>query len=263
MRTSATPGREPSAPPAAVAVDAVREQEDEGALWSRWRERSDPAARLLLIERFRPFARTIAAAVYRRRARSDVEFEDYHQFALLGLIEAVERYDPARLAQFRTFAGPRIRGAILNGLERMTERLDIAAKRRQLERERISSALPALRPLEGEALLQQLGDIGVNVAVTFILDGIGLGEEARDAGREDPYRQVELRELGRQLGAMVARLPPRERAVLDMHYREGRTFEEIAAALDVSRPRASQLHRRAIERLRALISKAEGCDTAL
>lgn len=265
------PRRGESLPPppgqAAAVARAVPDGADpagrgERALWRRWQESADPAVRRAIVARYQPFAKAIASAVFGRRGRSGVEYDDCLQFALVGLLEAVDRYDPDRGAQFKTYAGPRIRGAILSGLARMTERQDMQSRRRQLERERISSALPALGALEGGELLRQLGDIGVNVAVTFILDGLGLGEDV-GASQPDPYRQLELRDIRKQVGEMVARLPPRERRVLDLHYHQGHTFEEIAAVLEVSRPRVSQLHRRAIERLRELVSKAEGCDTTL
>lgn len=259
MRTSARQDWDPRPHPAVEADAGAR---DEAALWSRWRDASDAIARELLVERYRQFAKTIAAVVYSRRSGGGVEFEDYQQFALVGLLEALDRYDPDRGAQFKTFAGPRIRGAILSGLERMTERQDLVAKRRQLERERITSAVPVLGALEGEALLVRLGDIGVNVAIEYVLDGIGLGEEAREE-LPDPYRQVELQQVREQVSAMTARLAPRERVVVQLHYAEGRTFEEIAETLEVSRPRVSQIHRRAIERLRSMLSKAEICDAKL
>ena len=100
---------------------------EERALWRRWRESADPAARALIIERYQPFAKAIASAVFGRRGRSEVEYEDYLQFALVGLLQAVDRYDPDRGAQFKTYAGPRIRGAILTGLERNGDVVEMAS----------------------------------------------------------------------------------------------------------------------------------------
>jgi RNA polymerase sigma factor for flagellar operon FliA len=240
-----------------------RAGEEESALWSRWRGCRDGAARAALIQQYEPLARRIAAAVFRRRPGNDVEFEDYRQFASVGLVEAVERFDPALGARFGTYAGPRIRGAVLSGLERMTERRRLAGTRKQLERERLASMLPDLGGLEGEALLERLGDLAVNVAFSIILDGLGLAPGTQKEGLAGPYAQLELHRTKRQIRAAVDRLPPRERLVIELHYHQERTLDEVARALEVSRPRACQLHKRALERLRDLVSKAESCDRNL
>jgi RNA polymerase sigma factor for flagellar operon FliA len=237
-------------------------EEEEPALWRRWRQSRDESARQALVEHHRAYARMIAVTVYGRRAHNDIEFEDYLQFAMLGLMESLDRYDPDRGVKFTTFAGRRIRGAVLSGLERMTELQDQGAMRRRLERERVASLVAELpRSRDGDALLAQLGDLGVSVAFAMILDGIGLGADA-EGSQTDPYAQLELRQAQRQVRAMVERLPERERHVVDMIYRHGRTLDDVAAVLAVTRARVSQLHRQAVERLRTLVSRIGECDAS-
>jgi RNA polymerase sigma factor for flagellar operon FliA len=175
----------------------------------------------------------------------------------------VERFVPDGRAQFRTFATARIQGAVLNGLSRLTERSHQAAVRRRLAAERTSSLVPHALALEPtDRLLGDLGDIGVSVAISLILEGSGMGEERRDGMPHEVYGRVELRQLHRQVWTMVERLPERERNVIEMHYRDARRFEEIARVLRLTKGRISQLHRQAVQRLRALVSRAETCDVS-
>src|SRR5207247_5117094 len=95
---------------------------EEAALWRQLRATSDAQAREKLLALHLPYARTLAATFYARRFHDEIEFGDYLQFASVGLLEALDRYDPGRGVQFRTFAARRMQGAILNGLEKLTEK---------------------------------------------------------------------------------------------------------------------------------------------
>jgi len=233
----------------------------EAELWRRLREDADAEARAELIELYRPYARSIAAKIYGRRSHEGVGFDDYQQLAMVGLLEAVDRYRPDLGARFTTFAGSRVQGAILNGLEKLTERHQQDATRRRLLAERASSLLPSGRALDnGGRLLEQLGDVGVSVAFALILDGSGMGPSRTDGFPNDAYGQLELREFHRQLWTLVSRLPEAERVVVERHYQDHWQFEEIAEHLGLSKGRVSQVHKAAVERLRRLAGKAERCD---
>ena len=97
------------------ATDRVNE------LWQRHLGEHDKEARAELIESHTGLAKKIAASMYGKRYRDHVEFEEFLQFGIVGLIESVDRYDPGKGATFETFASYRIRGSIINGLARMTE----------------------------------------------------------------------------------------------------------------------------------------------
>src|SRR5258708_33572734 len=115
--------------------------EEEAALWQRCVADRDRVLRAKLIERYLRTAQKLAAYAYSRRGPQAPEFADYLQWARLGMIEACDRYDPKREASFVTFAGYRIRGAILNGLERATEGAAQLAYRKHMEKERIDSVV--------------------------------------------------------------------------------------------------------------------------
>jgi RNA polymerase sigma factor FliA len=250
---------------AAIARPDPREagRDDEAALWRRSVREEDPAARALLAERYMPYARAIAGRLYARRPHREIEFDEYEQFAMVGLMEAVQRYLPDRGAKFTTYAMPRIQGAILNGLQQLSERQQQLAFRRRVAAERVESLTPeALSKDPTRQLLAQLQEIGVGMALGFLLEGTGMVLGGTEAVSEDPYASLELRRLHDQLWEMTERLTEREREILHMHYRKGIQFEEIARTLRLTKGRISQLHKQAVLRLRELVSKAESCDVA-
>jgi RNA polymerase sigma factor for flagellar operon FliA len=249
--------------PGVSAALAAEHADDESDLWRRWCGEANGAARSSLAERYMPYARALAAQLYAKRSHDEFQFEEYEQFGMVGLMEAIDRYLPDRGAQFKTFATPRIRGAILNGLERLSERQQQGAFRRRAAAERVASLTPqALSTDATQQLLEELEQIGVGVAIGFLLDAAGLSLGLQTGLPEDAYAQIETRQLHGQLWELVERLADRERQIIVMHYREARSFEEIAGALRLSKGRISQLHRQAVMRLSELFSKADRCDVA-
>src|SRR5262245_12196656 len=126
----------------------VSDDDSARTLWARFRHSRELTLRGRLIERYLPLARAAAARYYRLRPDDSVSFEDYLQYARIGLVEAIDDYDPGREASFETYSSYRIRGALLNGLTRESE---IAAKR-SLWRTRIQEGLGLAY------LLEQVGD---------------------------------------------------------------------------------------------------------
>src|ERR1041385_1197108 len=185
------------------------EREEEAALWQAYLAGRDAVLRGRLIERYLPEVHRIAAHAYARRGPQAPEFDDYLQWARLGLIEAFDRYEPAREASFMTFAGYRIRGAILNGLEHATEGAAQWAHRKALEEER-------------------LDDVTLGLALGFALEGSGLGAAPEGFA---PYRALELKRLRERLLLIVEALPERERRILKWHYFEQMDFQLGGGAL--------------------------------
>lgn len=229
------------------------------SLWRRLREEGDESARQCLFDAHLPYARTVAATYYGRRFSDDVEFSDFLQYARLGLVEAMDRYDPGRGVQFRTFAARRMHGAILNGLERFTEKHQQIAARRRLRAERAqdvkSTALadaPA-PPHDAHKLLRYVSEVGLGLAVCWMLEGTGMVENGEPAVAAPFYESAALRQLRDSLRDAVQALPPQERMVVQGHYFQDQPFHDIAATLQVTRGRVSQIHRQALLRLRALV----------
>jgi len=220
------------------------EREEEAALWQAYLAGRDAVLRGRLIERYLPEVHRIAAHAYARRGPQAPEFDDYLQWARLGLIEAFDRYEPAREASFMTFAGYRIRGAILNGLEHATEGAAQWAHRKALEEERLDSLVEGAD--EAEAL-ERLADVTLGLALGFALEDSGLGAAPEGF---DPYRVLELKRLRERLLLIVEALPERERRILKWHYFEQMDFKLVGAALGLSKGRISQLHSRGLKLMR-------------
>ena len=141
-------------------MDVVAPEIDDAALWSRLRGSGDGLARDELLKRHIPYARVVAATLYGRRFHDEIPFDDYLQLARLGMLEAMERFDPERGVQFRTFASRRMHGAILNGLERATEKQQQIAARRRVRAE-------ALQDVKELAATQAGGELAPRSAYTI------------------------------------------------------------------------------------------------
>ena len=240
---------------------------DDAGLWTRWRLHRDPAARDELLARHLPYARVIAAMVFGRRPSDEIAFDDCLQLARLGLLEAFERYDPDGGASFRTFAAPRMRGAVLDGIATLSERQQQVQLRRRLLRERARSLVPEPRdagprrrsPAADDAITL-LAEIGVGLAIGFMLEDTAMFDDGDTIGGDAAYRSVALRQLGRRLGRHVEDLPEPQRRVVKLHYLQGHPFEQVASDMGLSRGRISQLHRLALQNLRCCLDDGGAFD---
>lgn len=242
-----------------VPQPATGEAEDEASLWRRLRTDEDPAAvRERLIHLHTDYARMLAAKLYGGRFHDEIGFDEYFQLACVGLIESVDRYDPARGAQFRTFASQRIQGSILSGLERLTEKQQQIALKKRLQDQRNESLREGERSgdldrLAPDALLARLAEIGVGMAIGYLLEGSGMVQSAPTApSAATAYTRIELRQLQEAIHALVDQLPEQERKVIRAHYLQQIPFEEIAEMMSLTRGRISQVHRKALLRLREI-----------
>lgn len=211
-----------------------------------------------LVVRHLPLVRVIAARLYRLRWNQSVEFDDYCQMGAVGLVEAAQRFDPTRGAEFGTFASWRISGAILNGLARSTElHQQIASRKRMVDSRSASIAgeSEAAHDTSVEAALARLAKVAVGLAVGFMLEGSGMFDSGEAVTRFDGYASVAVRQLRTRLHAAVASLPWQERRVLEGHYFQQQSFVEIADDLGLTRGRISQIHKSALERLRAVLAQ--------
>ena len=240
------------------------EAADRRSLWAQFVVSRGPQLREQLIASYLSFTRTLAARSYRVRGDDSVPFDDYLQYARVGLVEAIDRYDPSRQASFETFAGYRIRGAILNGLGRETE---LAAQRdfwRTHSAERIESlqAYPTVSRPDAEAELEELVQLTMGLAIGFLLES---GEPVLidETVAANPYAATELAHLVDRLREAVNQLPEREQEIIRRHYFLQCEFQAIARELSVTKGRVAQLHAQALGRLRRLLAEAPQLDRRL
>jgi RNA polymerase sigma factor for flagellar operon FliA len=242
----------------------------EEQLWQRLRDHGDVAAREVLICRYRPFARIVAATYYGRRMDDDIAFDDYHQCALVAMIESVDRFDSQRGVQFKTFASRRMHGAILDGIESATEKQRQIAMRRRLREERVAVALKAAQDVRDKPsdsvddIFRVLAEVGIGLALGLMLEDSGMIAPAPDAVAPDQaYAHAEQRQLTMSVQRAVKMLTEQEQVVIRCHYLEHQLFGDIAAKLGLSKGRVSQVHRQALEKLRHLLGDGNALDILL
>lgn len=240
----------------------------EVALWELWRSHRDEDARAKLLSMHLPYARVVAASYFRKRFHNEIEFDDYLQLASVGLIEAMDRFDPTAGAQFKTFAARRMHGSILDGLERLTEKQQQIAARQRLKAQRAESlAEGVLESAKGvrpqEKALEYLAEAGLAFALAWLLDGTGMVEPVDRSETVPFYRSTEMRQTRERILDLVRGLPPQERKVIHGHYLQEQPFEQIATSMGLSKGRVSQLHHQALKRLRETLSATPVCDVSL
>lgn len=191
-----------------------------------------------------------AAKLYADRQIREIEFDEFYQYGLLGLIEAVDRFDPTRGVQFSTFASHRIRGAILSGIEKYCEKQQQIALRKRLRDERFQELLSDAGAGDTDPF-STLIEMAVGTAIGYMLEDSGMYQHDADtAYQHNVYRSRELSDLVRVMKDLVETLPPQEKSVIRYHYFQQIRFDEIASKMSLTKGRISQIHRKAMERLR-------------
>jgi RNA polymerase sigma factor for flagellar operon FliA len=231
------------------APDMVAGEESEAELWQALRERGDSDARLRIIELYTEFARMLAAKLFSTRPDDAVPFDDYLQHGRVGLIEAVDRFDPARGTSFEGYASHRIRGTILNGVARDTEQRAQHSQWRARVAERRESLAGAAGGDPASATLEDFARLAVGLAIGMMLDDPER-VQVDDSVEGNPYASAALAQTRERVRALVEQLPARERAIVRQHYYEQREFQELAAEMAVTKGRVSQLHSQALDRIR-------------
>jgi len=198
----------------------------------------------------------------------NVEINDLVNDGILGLIDAIEKYDDARGVKFETYAITRINGAILDAL-RSLDWVPRAVRQRARELDRTHQALEVelgrsprpdeiaermgLTPKELDQLLQRVRGTSVLSLEEFLPNEKGYEIPLVDTLKDDEHDvtgEVEQREVRNSLVDAVESLPPQERTVIALYYFEGQTLKEIKSALGVSESRVSQIHAQAVIHLR-------------
>jgi RNA polymerase sigma factor FliA len=231
------------------------------ALWASFTADRSQRVRAQLVEHYLPLARTVASRVYQTHEQDGVPFADYLQYARVGLLESIDRFDGARGVPFSAFAQHRIRGAILNGLGNESELLAQRQEWLRAARERRSSLEAEHIPSPRDATLQQFAELAMSLAVSHLLERAA--EQIDEAPERNPYAATELRQLRHALRQGIEQLPARERDLLRAHYYEQREFQDIAAQLSLTKGRISQLHARAIAQLRLALATTSAVNRQL
>ena len=232
-------------------------------LWQGYKATGDLELRNRLVVQYSPLVKYVAGRV-RSGLPQSVEQSDLISEGVIGLIDAIDRFEPERGLQFQTYAVPRIRGAMVDSL-RSSDWVprSLREKKRDIERAQASLETRLGRTPSDAEVAAELG-IAVSdlreayrkMSYTNVasIDELGVSDElvphAPD-GSGDP-------DLGPELLEAVHTLPERDRIIVALYYFEGLTLAEIGQVLGVTESRVSQLHSRAALTLRRKLLQAAG-----
>ncbi len=235
--------------------------EESERLWQRLLRENDLSARQTLIDQHLPLARAIAGSLFAGRPGSDVEFGDYLQYAIVGLIEAIDRYDPTQNASFATYAAHRVHGSVLSGVEKLTERREQGAFKKRLRNERAQSIGAGIGRQDND-LFYEMVDVAIGLALGYMLDDSGLYRDDNASTADEPYHSLEVKALRENVRTIVAALPDKERMIIQYHYYHYMSFTDIAEILGVSKGRVSQMHLHGLALLRQAYENWHKVDVA-
>jgi len=216
-------------------------------IWYRFTRKKDLITRNELTKFYLPFVKQVSGYIFRKRATNEVEYEDYYQFGVVGLLEAIDRYEFDNNAVFTTYATYRIKGAIYSGLASLTEKRSQYKFRNKLLKESIES-LDANQGDAGD--FEELVNITIGIALGYLMQGTYNSQESNFTTEDQPYQNNELKQLVTRLQKVVDNLPEKENIVIVYHYYRGVSFEDVRDILEVTKGRVSQIHKEALKKIR-------------
>jgi RNA polymerase sigma factor for flagellar operon FliA len=216
-----------------------------------------------------PTVRFLARRIHERLPQH-VEIEDLVSAGVLGLMDALQKFDPEKKVQFRSYAQFRIRGAILDSLRTLDwSPRDLRRKGRAVEEAiRTLTTRIGRSPSENEVAAEMAMELGEYQQLLGELKGLEIGtlhaERSEDSGEEelayipnrpedDPLFRCLRGEMQGRLADAIDQLPERERLVMTLYYYEEMTMKEIGLTLGVVESRVSQIHASAVLHLRSLL----------
>lgn len=248
-------------------------QEKERELWDNYRAHKDIAIRDYFVRQYAPLVKYVAGKVAVGMPGS-VEFDDLVGYGVFGLFDAIEKFDPSKHVKFKTYAVTRIRGAIFDELRsndwvprsiRQKAR-EVEDAVRHLEATLGRAATDAELAQEMNLSLPEFQQLLLKISSTTVMslndlwhssddnDRISIVESVESPVSMNPDVIVEKNEIKRVMLEALRELPEKEQRVLVLYYYEELTLREIGEVLEVTESRVSQLHTKAIIRLRAKLT---------
>lgn len=239
-------------------------------LWKRYSESHDPAIREMLILEYSHLIKYVAGRLNIYFGQN-VEYDDLVGFGVFGLIDAIDKFDINKGVKFETYASLRIRGSIIDSIRELDwVPRSLRQKNKELEKvyweienelghsatdqdvaDRLGITLDDLNKL--------LHDVNLSSMVSleeFLEQNYEIGVDVPNNHRDDiPEKSLELTEMKEILGDSIEKLPDKEKTVLTLYYFEELTLKEISTIMKVSESRISQLHTKAILRLRGKLAR--------
>ena len=222
-----------------------------------------------VIIKYSPMIKYVANRIA-MRLPPHIEVDDLISVGVLGLMDAITKYDSSRGAKFKTYAEFRVRGAILDELRSM-DWVPRSIRQKASKVDKVVQGLQAKlrRTPEDEEVAKEMGlsldqfheTLNETKSIPiFSLEDLGIAKESGDqqslldclAGKADadPQTQIRLVELKEIIAKAIDALPEKERLMVSLYYYEELTMKEIGAVLDITESRVSQIHSKAVYRLR-------------
>ncbi len=239
-------------------------------LWRRYKVNGDESARERLVVAYSPMVKFVAGRLG-AGLPSHVDDADLISYGLMGLIGAIERFEPERGIKFETFAMTRIRGAIIDELRSLDwVPRSVRSRAREIEAAQVKLEHELQRAPSEAELAQKLGIdeeelrsslLEIANSSVYALDElwtvsdssgdkVSLLDTISDPRADDPQESLDSSEIKDRLTEAIASLPEREQLVVALYYYENLTLREIGEVLGVTESRVSQLHTKAVMRLK-------------
>lgn len=234
--------------------------------WQAWHDSQDVLAREWLVVHYASLVKFVAGRLAAGLPRS-VDTGDLVSAGVFGLMNAIDRFEPDRGFKFETYAVPRIRGAILDGLRGLDWVPRSVRSRSRSIQEAITSLEHSLGRAPTEEEIANDLEISVDELNTWLADvasaNVGPLDHvvfdstvASNDATSQPDHVMESNELSDVMREEIQKLPAREQSVLVLYYDDGLTLAEIGEALGVTESRVSQIHSKAVLQLRSRLSAA-------
>jgi len=204
------------------------------------------------------------------RLPAHIDLDDLHNTGVIGLMDAIDKYDPEKNCKFKTYAEFRIKGAILDQLRSLDwVPRSIRQKSRRLEQAYAAVEQRLGRPATEHEIAESLGiELGQFHFLVNQVRGVSMinldelraagesdqplhGDLFEDVKAENPFLLLKLREMRQAIAECIAALPEKERLVISLYYYEDLNMKEIGSVLAITESRVCQIHTKAVARLRS------------
>lgn len=244
-------------------------------LWEEYASTGSSEIREKIILEYAPLVKVVAGRLSMYLGYN-VEYEDLVSYGIFGLIDAIDKFDCLKDVKFETYASLRIRGAILDQIRKMDwiprtirqkqKRIDAAIKEieAQYGRSATDEEIAKLLGITDEEYLDWQSQMKITNVVSlneFLEQGSEVSNEAgstKSAVFDSPEEILERDELKKMLAQALELLTEKERKVIVLYYYEDLTLKEISNILEVSESRISQLHTRALQKMRGRLGEYIG-----
>ncbi len=245
---------------------------EEQVYWEKWTHFRDPSAGDYLIKKYMPLVSYHVQRISAGLPKS-VSRDDLRSFGLIGLYDAIEKFDHSRDLKFDTYASFRVRGAIIDGL-RKEDWLPRSAREKAKKIEAASVLLEQklMRNVTAKEIADELGitedEVYAAMTENFYSNVLSMDENPaehddkegpsynlRDDNTLTPEENVMKEELISDMTALITTLNEKEQLVISLFYKEELTLTEIGQVMGLSTSRISQIHSRAIYKLRECLEK--------